>query len=193
MRDRDNRLVLATSGRQLAKLRCKVAVFIPRSGLRVTCQPLRSTVPLNVPSRRSVPSGASSASAGIVCSASSSSSSVVATMSEPTSDESGGTASAAATTGAGGATPRPPAGAYRGRFFRKTLRSFSRFGCPDAQTPPSPLVGEGGRGMRGKRRGNAANRALLLRTLPLRAPAGGGTGGVRRQRAAARRAGGTRG
>jgi hypothetical protein len=30
--------------------------------------------------------------------------------------------------------------------FGKPLHSFSRFGLQDAQTPPSPLVGEGGRG-----------------------------------------------
>ena len=108
-------------------------------------------------------------------------------------------------------------GAYRDRFFGKLLCSFSRFGLQDAQTPPSPLVGEGGwgdeltgvgfwgspcapssvsgirtpklpllplwekgvGGMRGKRRGNAANRALLLRTLPLR---GGGMRGRRKRR-----------
>jgi|GEM_PF-1114159 len=34
-------------------------------------------------------------------------------------------------------------GAYRGRFFGKHLRFFSRFGLQDVQTPPSPLVGEG--------------------------------------------------
>ncbi len=56
----------------------------------------------------------------------------------------------------------------RGGFLGKPLRAISRFRHQDAQTPPSPLVGEGGRGMRGKRRGNAANRASLSRTPPLR-------------------------
>ena len=59
-------------------------------------------------------------------------------------------------------------GPYRGRFLGKPRRAIFRFSHQDASTPPSPLVGEGGRGMRGKRRGNAANCALLLRTLPLR-------------------------
>jgi len=50
----------------------------------------------------------------------------------------------------------------------KPLRAIVRFRHQDAQTPPSPRVGEGGGGMRGKRRGNAAHRALLPRTPPLR-------------------------
>jgi len=58
--------------------------------------------------------------------------------------------------------------AYRGRFFGKPLCAIFRFRHQDASHPPSPLVGEGGRGMRGKRRGNAAHRASLPRTLPLR-------------------------
>ena len=37
--------------------------------------------------------------------------------------------------------------AHRGRFFGKPLRAISRFGHQNAQTPLSPLVGEGGRGM----------------------------------------------
>ena len=41
---------------------------------------------------------------------------------------------------------------YRDRFFGNLLRSFSRFGLQDAQTPPSPLVGEGGWGDEGQRR-----------------------------------------
>jgi hypothetical protein len=41
---------------------------------------------------------------------------------------------------------------YRDRFFGNLLRSFSRFGFQDAQTPPSPLVGEGGWGDEGQRR-----------------------------------------
>jgi hypothetical protein len=36
--------------------------------------------------------------------------------------------------------------AHRGRFFGKPLRAISRFSHQDAQTPPSPLVGEGGWG-----------------------------------------------
>ena len=43
-------------------------------------------------------------------------------------------------------------GAYRDRFFGKLLCSFSRFGLQDAQTPPSPLVGEGGWGDEGQKR-----------------------------------------
>ena len=34
----------------------------------------------------------------------------------------------------------------QGQVFGKPLHSFSRFGLQDAQTPPSPLVGEGGWG-----------------------------------------------
>jgi hypothetical protein len=40
--------------------------------------------------------------------------------------------------------------AYRGRFLGKPLRAISRFRHQDAQNPPSPLMGEGGRGIRGK-------------------------------------------
>ena len=69
----------------------------------------------------------------------------------------------------GGLEARRGSAPYRGRFLGKPLGSFSRFGLQDVQPPPSPRVGEGGRGMRGKRRANAANRALLLITLPLRA------------------------
>jgi hypothetical protein len=36
--------------------------------------------------------------------------------------------------------------------FGKPLHSFSRFGLQDAQTPPSPRVGEGGRGDEGQTR-----------------------------------------
>jgi hypothetical protein len=39
--------------------------------------------------------------------------------------------------------------AYRGRFLRKPRRAISRFSHQDAPTPPSPLVGEGGRGDEG--------------------------------------------
>jgi hypothetical protein len=40
--------------------------------------------------------------------------------------------------------------ASSGRFFGKPLHFFSRFGLQDAQTPPSPLVGEGGWGDEGQ-------------------------------------------
>jgi len=36
--------------------------------------------------------------------------------------------------------------AHRDRFFGKPLRAISHFSRQDAQTPPSPRVGEGGRG-----------------------------------------------
>ena len=52
---------------------------------------------------------------------------------------------------AGGARTRGRP-SYRGGFFGKPLRSFSRFGHQDAQTPPSPLVGEGGREDEGQKR-----------------------------------------
>ncbi len=42
--------------------------------------------------------------------------------------------------------------AHRGRFFGKPLRAIFRFRHQDAQTPPSPLVGEGGRGDEGQTR-----------------------------------------
>jgi len=35
-------------------------------------------------------------------------------------------------------------GIFQGWVFGKPLHSFSRFGLQDAQTPLSPLVGEGG-------------------------------------------------
>jgi hypothetical protein len=37
--------------------------------------------------------------------------------------------------------------ARQGQVSGKSRRSFARFGLQDAQTPPSPRVGEGGRGM----------------------------------------------
>ena len=40
--------------------------------------------------------------------------------------------------------------ASSGRFFGKPLHFFSRFGLQDAQTPPSPRVGEGGWGDEGQ-------------------------------------------
>ena len=39
--------------------------------------------------------------------------------------------------------------ALQGQVLGRRLRSLSRFGLQDAQTPPSSLVGEGGWGMRG--------------------------------------------
>jgi len=42
--------------------------------------------------------------------------------------------------------------ASSGRFFGKPLHFFSRFGLQDAQTPPSPRVGEGGWGDEGQTR-----------------------------------------
>ena len=44
---------------------------------------------------------------------------------------------------------RRPGYASQGRFFGKPLCTISRFIHQNAQTPPSPLVGEGGWGMRG--------------------------------------------
>ena len=38
---------------------------------------------------------------------------------------------------------------YRGRFFGKPLHFFSHSGFQEAQTPPFPLVGEGGWGDEG--------------------------------------------
>ena len=40
---------------------------------------------------------------------------------------------------------------HRGRFLGKPRRAIFRFRHQDAQTPPSPLVGEGGRGDEGAR------------------------------------------
>jgi len=52
---------------------------------------------------------------------------------------------------------------------RRRLRSFARFGLQDAQTPPSPRVGEGGWGEEGQPRTRIQK--TTRRTLPLR---GGG-------------------
>ena len=46
---------------------------------------------------------------------------------------------------------------HRGGFFGKPLHAISRFRHQDAQTPPSPLVGEGGRGLRGDRASGRPN------------------------------------
>jgi hypothetical protein len=67
-----------------------------------------------------------------------------------------------------------PAGLARGRgcglkpslSMWKPLRAIFRFRHQDAQTPPSPRVGEGGGGDEGQKARNAAHRALLPRTLP---------------------------
>ena len=40
---------------------------------------------------------------------------------------------------------------YRGRFLGKPRRAIFRFSHQDAPTPPSPLVGEGGRGDEGQK------------------------------------------
>jgi hypothetical protein len=61
-----------------------------------------------------------------------------------------------ASSGCAGGTPAFPAqtlqvrALYRGRFFRKPLRAISPFRHQDAQTPPSPRVGEGGWGDEGQ-------------------------------------------
>jgi hypothetical protein len=61
--------------------------------------------------------------------------------------------------------------ASSGRFFGKPLHFFSRFGLQDLPTPPSPRVGEGGRGMRGKVSRNEPARADGLRLAEPRASA----------------------
>jgi hypothetical protein len=68
---------------------------------------------------------------------------------------------------AGGARSQalPP---YRGRFFGEAPARHLPFQASRRPNAPSPLVGEGGRGDEGQQGGNAAHRALLLRTLPLR-------------------------
>jgi hypothetical protein len=55
--------------------------------------------------------------------------------------------------------------AHRGRFFGKPLRAISRFSHQNAQTPPSPLVGEGGRGDEGQKRTGMQNIAHLTQKL----------------------------
>jgi hypothetical protein len=57
---------------------------------------------------------------------------------------------------------------FRGRVSGRRLRSFARFGLQDAQPPPSPRAGEGGRGDEGTNaHGNAAHHTSRPRTLPL--------------------------
>ena len=58
--------------------------------------------------------------------------------------------------------------ASSGRFFGKPLRAISRFRQQNAQTPPSPRVGEGGWGMRGPKRTGKL-------TYPFTAPPAAGT------------------
>jgi len=57
----------------------------------------------------------------------------------------------------------PDLAGLRGRFFGKPRRAISRFRQQETQTPPSPLVGEGGWGDEGQQRlemqqGNRASR-----------------------------------
>ncbi len=59
----------------------------------------------------------------------------------------------------------PQAIPYRGRFFGKPLRAISRFSHQDATPPPSPLVGEGGRGDEGQRCTGMQNIAHLSQKL----------------------------
>ena len=69
---------------------------------------------------------------------------------------------------ASGANP-PGARPYGGRFFEKPLRAISPSRHQDAQTPPSPRVGEGGRGDEGaKAHGNARAPGAHLRCVRLR-------------------------
>jgi hypothetical protein len=55
--------------------------------------------------------------------------------------------------------------ASSGRFFGKPLRTISRFSHQDAQTPPSPLVGEGGWGDEGQKRTGIEKTAHLSQEL----------------------------
>ena len=64
-------------------------------------------------------------------------------------------------------------------FWGSPCAPSSVSGIRTPKLPLLPLWEKGVGGMRGKRRGNAANRALLLRTLPLR---GGGMRGRRKRR-----------
>jgi hypothetical protein len=58
---------------------------------------------------------------------------------------------------------------HRSGFLGNPRVPSSVSGIRTPQHPLLPVWEKGAGGMRGKRRGNAANRALLLRTLPLRA------------------------
>ena len=53
-------------------------------------------------------------------------------------------------------------------FFGKPLRAIARFSHQDAQTPPSPRVGEGGRGDEGQRRTGLRKITHHSQDLPLR-------------------------
>ncbi len=55
--------------------------------------------------------------------------------------------------------------AHRDRFFGKPLRAISHFSRQDAQPPPSPRVGEGGRGDEGQRCAGIQNVAHLSQKL----------------------------
>ncbi len=69
--------------------------------------------------------------------------------------------------------------AHRGEVFGKPRRAISHFRHQDAQTPPSPRVGEGGRGDEGqKRKGDSGMLANWSSGYPARshrrgAPSGG--------------------
>ena len=54
---------------------------------------------------------------------------------------------------------------YRGRFFGKPLHFFSHSGIQEAQTPPFPLVGEGGWGDEGQKRTGMRQTAHLSQEL----------------------------
>jgi hypothetical protein len=53
----------------------------------------------------------------------------------------------------------------QGWIFGRPLRAIFRFRHQDAQTPPSPLVGEGGRGDEGQKRIGMQNIAHLSQKL----------------------------
>ena len=57
---------------------------------------------------------------------------------------------------------------HRGGFFGKPLRNISRFRHQDAQTPPSPLVGEGGRGDEGQKARECSTPRIAPKNAPLR-------------------------
>ena len=69
----------------------------------------------------------------------------------------------------GGLEARRGSAPYRGRFLGKPLGSFSRFGLQDVQPPPSPRVGEGGRGDEGRKTNNNSTASALhcTRSNPL--------------------------
>jgi hypothetical protein len=73
--------------------------------------------------------------------------------------------------------------AYRGRFFGKPLRVIYRFRHQDAQSPPSPLVGEGGRGDEGQKRAGMQNITHLSQEIYLERGVTPGLNGHRGNRA----------